>query len=51
MTYMKNLLTHYRTYKPSSVAWLGDMPAHRSIQRSKWLFQKMCPYGGIAGST
>ena len=31
----------YNDYKPSGVEWLGDIPAHWSIERAKWLFEKM----------
>ena len=31
----------YNDYKPSDVEWLGDIPAHWSIERAKWLFEKM----------
>ena len=31
----------YNDYKPSGVEWLGDIPAHWSIERANWLFEKM----------
>ena len=31
----------YPAYKPSGVAWLGEVPVHWAIERAKWLFQKM----------
>ena len=31
----------YNSYKSSGVGWLGDIPAHWSIERAKWLFEKM----------
>ena len=34
-------LKPYPHYKLSGVEWLGNVPAHWSIERAKWLFQKM----------
>lgn len=34
-------LSSYSCYRPGTVPWLGNVPAHWSITRAKWLFQKM----------
>ena len=34
-------LNSYFSYKLSGVEWLGDVPTHWAIERTKWLFQKM----------
>ena len=34
---MPSNLKPYPTYKPSGVAWLGDVPAHWEVRRLKWV--------------
>ena len=34
---MTHNLKPYSTYKPSGVAWLGDVPAHWEVRRLKWV--------------
>ncbi len=34
-------LRPYPRKKDSGVEWLGEVPAHWSVERAKWLFQKM----------
>ena len=38
---MNSILKTYPSYKPSGIEWLGNVPAHWAIERTKWLFQKM----------
>ena len=38
---MNNGLKPYAAYKPTGIPWLGTVPAHWTIKRAKWLFQKM----------
>ncbi|HOQ48182.1 MAG TPA: hypothetical protein PK157_22940 [Bryobacteraceae bacterium] len=38
---MTSDLRPYLEYKDSGLPWLGRIPAHWSIERAKWLYQKM----------
>ena len=35
----------YTDYKPSDVAWLGNVPSHWSLPRTKWLFSERVEKG------
>lgn len=37
---MKSALSSYSTYKPSGVSWLGDVPAHWEVRRTKALLKQ-----------
>lgn len=37
---MSSDLRPYSDYRPSSIKWLGDLPAHWDVRRGGWLFHK-----------
>jgi type I restriction enzyme, S subunit len=38
---MTNTLPTYPTYKPSGIAWLGDIPEHWEVKKTTQIFQKI----------